>query len=89
MQQKKPHTHTAWAYERLGKKHGRLLECGTGFIDHERNSARIYMDRQPIGGYTGFVMLLPHGAQPEPPKPVPQRPGEDEDDEEDQGGGED
>lgn len=61
------HTHTAYAFQRQGKKSGRLLEVGTGRIDHDRNIAHVFMDRQPIGGYTGYVVLAPHGVKPEPP----------------------
>ena len=54
-----------------------LLEVGTGRIDHDRNIAHVFMDRQPIGGYTGYVVLAPHGVKPEPPPLEPERPGSD------------
>jgi len=69
------HTHTAYAYQRLGRKVGRMLECGSGRIDHDRNAVHVIMNRQPIGGYTGYILLLPYGVKPEPPQ-KPQRPGE-------------
>lgn len=78
---KKLNTHTAYSFKRLGKKHGRMLECGTGRIDAERNQVHVFLDRTPIGGWTGYVMLSPHGVKPEPPPVQPQRPGEDEGDE--------
>src|SRR5689334_19911811 len=62
-----PHTHTVWAYQRTGRKSGRLLECGSGRIDHARDTAYVVMNRQPLGGYTGFITLAPKGAQPSPP----------------------
>ena len=74
-------THTAYAFKRLGRKHGRFLEVGSGQIDHDRNIVHVFMDRQPIGGYTGYVVLAPHGVKPEPPPATPQRPGAAEDDE--------
>ena len=77
----KTHTHVAYAYQRTGKKHGRLLEVGSGRIDHDRNVVHVVMNRQPIGGYTGYVVLSPIGVKPEPPQSQPQRP--------DQGGDED
>ena len=77
---KKQHTHTAYAFKRTGKKHGKFLECGTGRIDHARDVAHVFMDRQPIGGYTGYVVLSPHGVKPEPPPARPRRPGDDDDD---------
>lgn len=58
------------------KKSGRLLEVGIGRIDPDRNIAHVFMDRQPIGGYTGYVVLAPHGMKPEPPPPEPERPGD-------------
>ena len=74
------HSHTAYAFKRLGRKQGRFLEVGTGRIDADRNIVHVFMDRQPIGGYTGYVVLAPHGVKPEPPPPAPRRPGESEDD---------
>jgi hypothetical protein len=62
----KDHTHIVWAYQRTGRKTGRLLECGSGRIDHDRNIAHVVMNRQPIGGYTGYVQLLPIGMKPQP-----------------------
>jgi hypothetical protein len=41
------------------------------------------MNRQPIGGYTGYVMLAPIGTKPEPPQAQPQRPDGDDDPAED------
>jgi hypothetical protein len=70
----KTHTHTAYAYQRTGKKHGRLLECGSGRIDRDRDIVHVVMNRQPIGGYTGYVILSPHGVKPAPPQEQPQRP---------------
>lgn len=75
----KKHTHTAYAFQRQGRKSGRLLQVGTGRIDLDRNIAHVFMDRQPIGGYTGYVVLAPHGVKPEPPPPEPERPGDQSD----------
>ena len=76
----KTHTHTAYAYQRTGKKHGRLLEVGSRCIDRDRDIVHVVMNRQPIGGYTGYVILSPHGVKPPPPQAEPQRPGDDGDD---------
>jgi hypothetical protein len=62
----KTHTHTVYAYQRLGKKTGKLLEVGSGYIDRDRDIAHLFMNRQPIGGYTGYVILSPHGVKPPP-----------------------
>lgn len=69
----KNHTHTAWAYQRTGRKHGRLLEVGSGRIDAVRNVAHLVMNRQPIGGYTGYVQLLPIGVKPAPQAEQPEQ----------------
>lgn len=80
---KSDHTHTAWAFQRLGRKSGTLLEVGTGRIDHDRNIAHVYMNRQPIGGYTGYVVLAPVGTKPPPVSEMqPLRPDERGDEEE-------
>jgi hypothetical protein len=75
-------THTAWAYSRQGKKHGKLLECGEGYIDRIANTACVMMDRVPIQGYTGFVTLTPkNGPRPvaAPPPEMDEEDGQGED----------
>lgn len=67
------HTHTAYAYQCTGKKHGRMLEVGSGRIDPDRNVAHVVMNRQPIGGYTGYVLLLPFGVKPTPQIAAPEQ----------------
>jgi len=71
----KPHTHTASTMQRVGKKFGRWLEVGSGYID-EDNIAHAFLDRLPVGGFTGYVRLTPKGKPL--PEPTPQRPDEDE-----------
>jgi hypothetical protein len=78
---KEPHTHTAYAYQRTGRKLGRFLEVGTGRIDVERNIVHVLMNRQPLGGYTGYVVLSPHGIKPDV-QARPHRPGDEGDEEE-------
>lgn len=68
----KPRTHTAYTPQRVGKKLGRWLEVGTGRIDAA--GVDLFIDRLPVGGFTGFVRLVPNGALP--PEPKPQRPGD-------------
>jgi hypothetical protein len=82
----KAHTHTAYAFSRLGKKHGRMLEVGTGRIDREKNLVHILMTRTPISGYTGYVVLSPIGAPPpvpQPPRPIDSEADEDTSDQSD------
>jgi hypothetical protein len=80
-QLKKP-THTAYAFRREGRKmrFGRWLEVGTARLDRD-NIAHVFLDRLPIGGFTGYVYLAPVGTQPQLPEPEPQRPGEAAEDE--------
>jgi hypothetical protein len=74
----KNHTHIAWAYQRTGKKHGRLLECGSGRLDLDRNAAHVVMTRLPIGGFSGYVQLLPTGTRPTPQQVQPEQADGDE-----------
>jgi hypothetical protein len=43
-----------------------MLEVGSARIDADRNVAHVVMNRQPIGGYTGYVLLFPFGVKPTP-----------------------
>jgi hypothetical protein len=75
-------THTAFAFSRQGKKFGKLLECGSGRIDRDNNLVHVFMDRGPITGYTGYIVLSPRGAPPpkvEPPDSAGEADDEDED----------
>jgi hypothetical protein len=79
----KPHTHTAFIFRREGKnrRFGRWLECGVGRL--EKNGAiNVFLDRTPIGGFTGHIYLAAIGTQP--PVIEPERPGKtgDQDDDE-------
>jgi hypothetical protein len=74
----KNHTHIAWAYQRTGKKHGRLLEVGSGRLDLDRNAAHVVMTRLPIGGFSGYVQLLPNGTKPTPQQAQPEQAAEDD-----------
>ena len=78
----KEFTHTAYAYQRTGRKSGRLLEVGSGRIDRDRDIVHVVMNRQPYGGGTGYIVLSPHGVKPPPPQAEPQRPGENGDEDE-------
>ena len=75
----RPHTHTAFILKREGKRQkvGRWLECGIGRIGTD-GVVNVYLDRLPVGGFSGHVCLAPVGAKPPQPEPEPQRPGEDD-----------
>jgi hypothetical protein len=73
-------THTAWAFKREGRKFGRWLEICVARADDD-GQIRVFLDRLPIGGFTGGVLLSPLGKMPAVPEPPPRRPGDiDEDD---------
>jgi hypothetical protein len=74
----KTRTHTAYAFSRQGKKFGKLLECGEARHDRQTNLVHVFMDRGPLTGYTGYIVLSPVGAPP--PKVEPPTTDEDEDD---------
>lgn len=76
-------THTAFAFKREGRKFGRWLEIGVARAEGDGPPVpiRLFLDRLPIGGFTGGVLLSPIGTVPPVPEPPPRRPGEaDEDD---------
>jgi len=73
----KARTHTAYTMQRIGKKLGRWLEVGSGRIDQD--GVHVFIDRLPVGGFTGYVRLTPQGEPP--PVPQPQRPTPAADDE--------
>ena len=76
-------THTAYAFKREGRKFGRWLEIGTARTEGQgAGLIRVYLDRLPIGGFTGGVLLSPIGTVPPMPEPQPQRPGQGSGDEE-------
>jgi hypothetical protein len=73
----KTQTHTAYAFSRQGKKFGKLLECGTGRIDRQTNLVHVLMDRGPIMGYTGYIVISPIGT----PAPKVEPPTDDDENE--------
>src|SRR5207249_2996471 len=84
--QKPPLPHTAYAFKREGRRTGRWLECGSARIEiGGADGHHIYLDRTPIGGFTGHIWLLPIGVKPDDPslqqplRPA-ERPADDEED---------
>jgi len=70
---KPPLTHTAFIFKREGKKptQGRWLECGMGRIERD-GKVNVYLDRLPVGGFSGRVHLVKTGDKP--PASEPERP---------------
>jgi hypothetical protein len=77
----KPPTHTAYIFRREGKQRrmGRWLECGVGRVE-KSGAINVFLDRTPVGGFSGHVYLAAIGTQP--PVPEPERPGQRDGDEE-------
>ena len=69
MTDSKEPTHTAFALKRANKRQFISVEIGKG--RQEANGAfHAYLDRLPIGGFSGYVQFVPIGKEP----PEPQRP---------------
>jgi hypothetical protein len=82
-----PFTHTAFAFQRIGKKWGVYREvgvarlppcphCGTAY----GAKVKAFLNRLPIGGFSGGLLLEAAGTSP--PQIVPDHPGQAEVDEE-------
>jgi hypothetical protein len=73
-------THVAFAMKPRSKG---WLEIGSARLD-DNGTGHVFLDRLPIGGFSGYVHLAPTGTRPPPLEPQPQRPtpqGDVEDDE--------
>ena len=75
-------THTALALKREGKV-GRWPEIGVARAEKD-GSIRVFLDRTPIGEFSGYVDLFPIGsaaavADPCPQRPAPPSDGDEED----------
>jgi hypothetical protein len=83
----KPATHTAYAVrrenpndplrrERRAKAY--WMEVGSARIDTASNEHHVFLDRLPLGGFTGHIYLSPIGTKPPELETQPERPtGED------------
>src|ERR1017187_10089618 len=71
MPDSKAPTHVAFAMKRLRKTRFIWLESGRGSLD-SNGVFHGFLDRMPIGGFTGYVYFAPIGTQP--PLPEPERP---------------
>ena len=79
----KPATHTAYALRRENpaeplrrerRVKGYWIEIGSARIESAGNEHHIFLDRLPIGGFTGHVYLCPVGVKPPDPEGEPDRP---------------
>jgi hypothetical protein len=64
-------THVAYVKKRLGKTHFVWLEIGRGRLD-DQGAFHGFLDRMPIGGFTGYLYFARLGE--EPPALAPERP---------------
>lgn len=72
MADKKEMTHTAFAMKRASKTRLVPVEVGTGRQDSD-GGFHAFIDRLPVGGFTGYVHFAPIGQKP--PEQEPERPG--------------
>jgi hypothetical protein len=78
MTARKEPTHTAYTLKRETRSVFRWLEVGVAHIDStDKNGHHIYLDRLPIGAFTGHIHLSPIGVRPNDPEPQPERPSDD------------
>jgi hypothetical protein len=77
---KPPATHTAFVLKRETRTRFRYLEIGEAEVqvDGKGGSHRVYLDRLPVGGFSGYILLHPRGTLPPDPIPEPESSGEDE-----------
>ena len=83
----KPATHTAYALRRENpaeplkrerRVRGYWIEIGHARIEPGGSVHHLFLDRLPVGGFSGHVYLSPVGVKPPEPEPQPERPsGED------------
>ena len=60
MSEQKPLTHSAFAMKREGRAGYRWLEVGMARIESDGATGHhVYLDRMPIGGFTGHIYLSP------------------------------
>ena len=65
-------THAAFALRRENRITSRWIEIGHAHIESTDKIHHVFLDRLPIGGFTGHVCIVPLGG--EPPEPGPERP---------------
>jgi hypothetical protein len=66
-------THVAYVLKKETRASGRWLEIGAANIqsDGATGAHHVYLDRLPIGGFGGHILLQPVGVKPPDPEPEP------------------
>jgi len=67
MAEKRASTHTAYTLKREGRTTGRWLEIGVASLHEDGKGFHVQLDRLPIGGFTGHVLVRANDARPEQP----------------------
>lgn len=71
-------THAAFALRKESRQRSRYIEIGHARIEDDGAIHHVFLDRLPVGGFTGHVFLSPIGIALPEPVPQPGRPGESE-----------
>lgn len=63
---KTPGTHVAYVLRRETRTRSRYIEIGFANIEPDGVAGRHYvrLDRLPVGGFSGHIILHPHGDRP-------------------------
>jgi hypothetical protein len=77
MTEHKKATHTAYALRRQGRT-ARWLEIGIASMHSDGQGFDVLLDRMPIGGFTGHILIRANGTNP-PQPPMPPEPPSEED----------
>jgi hypothetical protein len=64
MAEKHPSTHRAYATRREGQR-VRWLEIGVGSAHSDGKGFDLYLDRLPVGGFNGHVLVRDNETKPE------------------------
>ena len=72
-------THVAYALRRESRTRSRYIEIGHARIEKTGDVHHIFLDRLPVGGFAGHVLLSAVGVKLPDPEPQPERPGETDD----------
>lgn len=73
-------THNVFVLRRETRTRFRWLEIGEAELqlDGRNGSHHVYIDRLPVGGFTGHIALHPRGTRPPDPLPEPETSGDEE-----------
>jgi hypothetical protein len=79
MSEKHPPTHSAYALRKENRHRSRYIEIGHARIETRPDGVHhIFLDRLPLGGFSGHIFLSPIGVKLPDPEHQPERPGDDE-----------